>query len=236
MKFKNIAISILIGLFLVSAALLTASAQYIDTTGGSQIYVNQPYDVAQPGNFLPQPGNFLPPAGLAPGASADVVAANVAANAGPGVAAYGSPYAAPYAANAALPYANFAQQPYTYADPYVGAPAPDAFASPLGPMAVEAPCAAPLAVPCAAPLAVPFAAAPVAPCGPFTAGFTYSAQQSSAFGPCTPPVTEAAEQFYQYPGLTPYGAYPGTGYAAAGGVGFDPLSGYYGPYGAFTPL
>jgi hypothetical protein len=49
-------------------------------------------------------------------------------------------------------------------------------------------------------------------------------------------VAQASEQFYQYPGLTPFGAYPGAGYAAAGGVGFDPATGYYGPYGAVTPL
>jgi hypothetical protein len=176
MNVKNIAISILIGLFLVNAALLTANAQYIDTTGGDQIYVNQPYNAAQP-------GYIMPPTGMAPSAA---------------------------------PNANFAQQPYSYAAPYMGAPAQYA---------------APLAVPCGAPLA-----APVAPCGPFTSGFTYSAQQASAFSPFTPPVSQAAEQFYQFPGLTPFGPYPGAGYAAAGGVGFDPISGYYGPYGALTPL
>ncbi len=102
-------------------------------------------------------------------------------------------------------------------------------AYPLGAtMAPYGACAAPVAAPC-------IAAAPVA-CGPFTSGFTYSATQSSAYGPFTPPVAQAAEQFYQYPGLTPYGPYPGAGYAAAGGVGFDPMSGYYGPYGAYTPL
>jgi len=186
MNVKNIAISILVGLFLVNAALLTASAQYIDTTGGSQIYVNQPYNAAQP-NY------FMPPTGMAP---------NAAPN--------------------AAPYANFAQQPYPYAAPYMGAPAP--CATPCGPVAA----------PCAAPLAVPFDT--VAPSGPFTSGYTYSAQQASAFGPFTPPVSQAAEQFYQFPGLTPFGPYPGAGYAASGGVGFDPVTGYYGPYGGVTPL
>jgi hypothetical protein len=189
MNVKNITISILTGLFLVNAALLTANAQYIDTTGGGQIYVNQPYNAAQP-------SYIAPPTGMAP-------------NAVPNAA-----YAAPNA--------NFAQQPYSYAAPYMGAP----YAAPCGPVA--APCAAPLAVPCAT--------TPVAPCGPFTSGFTYSAQQASAFGPFTPPVSEAAEQFYQLPGLTPYGPYPGSGYSAAGGVGFDPVTGYYGPYGGVTPL
>lgn len=171
-------------LFLTSMASLAASAQYIDTTGGSQIYVNQPANAAQPGNIMPSAGMM------------------------PGVAAYG---AANAGAGAAVPNANFAQQPYPYADPYAGAVAPAA-------------------------CGVPFTAAPVVPCGPFTSGFSYSAQQASAFGPFTPPVAEAAEQFYQYPGLTPFGAYPGAGYAAAGGVGFDPISGYYGPYGGVVPL
>jgi hypothetical protein len=197
MNVKNIAISILVGLFLVSTASLAASAQYIDTTVGDQIYVNQPANAAQP-------SYIMPPANMAPAAPANA-AANMAAN------------AAPYA-NAAMPYSmgNFAQQPYSYAAPYAGAPA-----------ACAAPFAAPLAAPCVAP---------VAPCSPVTGGFTYSTQQASAFGPFTPPVTQAAEQFYQYPGLTPFGAYPGAGYAAEGGVGFDPVSGYYGPYGGVTPL
>jgi hypothetical protein len=128
------------------------------------------------------------------------------------------------AANAA----NFAQQPYSYAEPYAAANMPYASPYGMGPAGV-----APLAAPCAAPLAaVPCADA----CGPYTSGFTYSAQQSSSFGPFSPPVAQASEQFYQYPGLTPFGAYPGAGYAAAGGVGLDPATGYYGPYGAVTPL
>jgi hypothetical protein len=91
-------------------------------------------------------------------------------------------------------------------------------------------CGTPMAAaPCVAPCVAPVAA-------PFTSGFTYSTQQSSAFGPLTPPVTQASEQFYQFPGLTPYGAYPGAGYAATGGVGYDPYSGYYGPYGGYTPI
>jgi hypothetical protein len=205
MKVKDIAISILIGLFLVNAASLAASAQYIDTTGGGQIYVNQPNNAAQP-------GYIMPPASMAPN------------------------YAPVSAANAVPPYANFAQQPYSYAAPYSGAP----YSAPYGPVA--APCGVSPAVPFEAvapcsPVAAPCGVTPVvAPCAPFTSGFEYSAQQSSAFGPFTPPVTEAAEQFYQYPGLTPFGPYPGAGYAAAGGVGFDPISGYYGPYGAVTPL
>ncbi len=185
MNFKNITISILIGLFLVALALPGANAQYIDTAGDSQIYVNQPYNSAQQ-------SNIMPPAGMAPEA-----AVNTAAGAAPYAAA---PYAAPYAGN-------FAQQPYAYAAPYVGAPACEA----------------------------PFGLA-AAPCGPFTSGFTYSAQQASSCGPFAPPETFAAEQFYQFPGLTPYGAYPGAGYAAAGGVGLDPVTGYYGPYGGVTPL
>jgi hypothetical protein len=158
MKLRTIVISILLGLFLSSAALLTASAQYIQPAA-DQIMVNQPYGST--------PESIMPPAG-------------------------------------------FVQQQY----PYPASP----------PAALYA---APLAAPCAAP---------VAACGPYTSGFTYSASQSSAFGPFTPPVTQATEQFYQYPGMTPFGAYPGAGYAAAGGVGFDPATGYYGPYGAYTPL
>lgn len=126
-----------------------------------------------------------------------------------------------------VPPANFAQQQYPYSG--VNAPYPAPFdTAALSPYAT---CATPLA----APLVAPFAA-PVTACGPYTSGFTYSATQSSAFGPFAPPVSQATEQFYQYPGLTPFGAYPGAGYAAAGGVGFDPMSGYYGPYGAYTPI
>jgi hypothetical protein len=80
------------------------------------------------------------------------------------------------------------------------------------------------------------APAPAAAYGPYTSGFVYSAQKSAAFGPFAPPVAEASEQFYQLPGLTPFGPYPGAGYALAGGVGFDPVTGYYGPYGAYMPL
>ena len=180
MKIRNIAISILIGLFLVT--LPAATAQYLPQ-GGGQFYVNQPYNAAQP-------GYIMPPASMAP---------NEAASAAP---------------NANM---NFGQQTYPYTAPW-GAPAACA--------------AAPLAATCG-PVAAPCGASA---CGPFTAGFTYSAQQASAFGPFTPPVTQAAEQFYQYPGLTPYGPYPGAGYTAAGGVGFDPATGYYGPYGGVMPL
>ncbi len=176
MNVKTLSMTLLLGLFVLGAALLTANAQYSDTKGGSdQILVNQPANAAQAGNLMPQ-------AGMAKGE-------------------------------------NFAQQPYAYADPYLA----------------NGVCA-PAAGLCAAPLAAPCAAAPVLPCGPFTGGFAYSTQQSSAFGPFTPPVAQASEQFYQFPGLSPCGAYPGTGYAATGGVGFDPASGYYGPYGGFMPL
>lgn len=208
MIWKKVTLMLLLGLFMISAALLTANAQYIDTNSGGQIYANQPYNAAQP-------SNFVPPTGMASAANT-------------------------------VPNANFAQQPYSYAAPYLGASVPAAapYAAPYGTMMpaagpytgpVAAPCAAPLAAPLAAPCTTPLAA-PVVPCGPFTSGFTYSAQQASAFGPFTPPVSQAAEQFYQFPGLTPYGPYPGAGYATAGGVGFDPLTGYYGPYGGVTPL
>jgi hypothetical protein len=145
-----------------------------------------------------------------------------------------------------VPPASFAQQPYSYAEPNANAPAMPATNMPYGaPMMSGLQGAAPCGVPCAAgvpcagtpcvgaPLVAPIVA-PVA--GPYTNSFAYSNQQSSAFGPFTPPVTQASEQFYQYPGLTPYGVYPGAGYAATGGIGFDPMSGYYGPYGAYTPL
>ncbi|BAI60148.1 hypothetical protein MCP_0076 [Methanocella paludicola SANAE] len=169
MKLRNIVVPVLIGLFLASAALLTASAQYA-RPASDQILVNQPYGSMQ--------DNILPPA-------------------------------------------SFEQQQYPFAASPLAAPYGALEAPPV------APCAAPLAAPCAAP---------VATYGPFTSGFTYSATRSSAFGPFAPPVAEATEQFYQYPGISPYGAYPGAGYAAASGVGFDPATGYYGPYGAYTPL
>jgi hypothetical protein len=127
-----------------------------------------------------------------------------------------------------VPPASFAQQQYPYAEPYMngGGCAPSMGMPYAEPYACGMPmAAAPCAVPCAAPCVAPY-----------TAGYSYSTQQSSAFGPFTPPVTQASEQFYQYPGLTPYGAYPGAGYAAMGGVGYDPMSGYYGPYGGYTPL
>ena len=152
-----------------------------------------------------------------------------------------------------MPQANFAQQPYTYAEPYANSGAMPAVNSPYGNPTMAGiapygasygagvPCAgAPLAagVPCAgAPLVAPVVPAIAGPVvGPYTNSFTYSNQQSSAFGPFTPPVTQASEQFYQNPGITPYGVYPGAGYAATGGIGFDPASGYYGPFGAYTPL
>jgi hypothetical protein len=88
----------------------------------------------------------------------------------------------------------------------------------------------------AAPPVLPDAVPLTAPVVPYTSGFTHSAQSSSAYGPFTPPVAQASEQYYQYPGLTPYGAYPGSGFAYTNGIGFDPASGYYGPFGAATYL
>jgi hypothetical protein len=186
MKLKSLVISILMGLVLVNAAVLSANAQYIQpsASGGDQILVNQPYNAAQPSDIL---------------APASMMGAANAAGLG---------------------------QPYSYATPYTGANAP--FATPYAGGAIPD---IALAAPCAGTLA-----APVAACGPYTSGFTYSAQQSSSYGPFSPPVAQASEQFYQYPGLSPFGAYPGAGYAAAGGVGFDPVTGYYGPYSAYTPL
>lgn len=143
-------------------------------------------------------------------------------------------------ANNIVPPASFAQQSYPYAEPYAGNAAYSPYAAaPYGSSVIPATAGA-YDVPCASPAiygtdAVPVAA-PVAAGGPYTAGFTYSAQQASAFGPFSPPASQVSEQYYQWPGITPYGAYPGTGYSATGGVGFDPASGYYGPYGGVTPL
>jgi len=125
------------------------------------------------------------------------------------------PYAAPYDTSAYAPYG--------------------AYGSPYGACGTPLACSAPLAAPCVSPCVSP-CVTPAVATAPFTSGFTYSASQSSAFGPFTPPVSQATEQFYQYPGLTPYGAYPGAGFSAVGGVGFDPISGYYGPYGAAAPI
>ncbi len=126
----------------------------------------------------------------------------------------------------------YVNQPYNAEQP--GNIVPPASMAPN--MGFAYPYAAPYAGVGAAYECGPVAAPIAAPCGPFTAGYEFSAQQSSAFGPFTPPVAQASEQFYQYPGLTPYGPYPGSGYLAAGGVGFDPVTGYYGPYGMATPL
>lgn len=115
-----------------------------------------------------------------------------------------------------------ADQPYSLM-PQAGMPLMEAASEPF------------LGAPVAAPV-VPGPISGVAACGPYTSGFVYSAQRSAAFGPFTPPVAEASERFYQMPGLTPFGPYPGAGYALAGGVGFDPATGYYGPYGAYEPL
>ena len=213
MKIKNLIAILLLSILAINAALLTANAQYIDTKGGGdQILVNQPYNPAN--NRIVAPASMMPAANAAP------------SNAAPVEAGY-------------APNANFAQQPYAYTNPYMaqgyGYGAPATCGGPMIPAtACDTPvatCGVPLATPCVAPCA-----APVAAVAPFTSGYTYSANQASAFGPFTPPVSQASEQFYQYPGLTPYGAYPGAGYAATGGVGLDPMTGYYGPYGAYTPL
>lgn len=151
-----------------------------------------------------------------------------------------APYAAGVPANAAA--SGAVNQPYAA----TGAPINPGSCIPNAPYTASLPCAAPLAAapyaaplgaPLAAPCGVPFAGAPLAaPVAPFSGGFTFSTQSASAFGPCTPPVSQTSEQFYQFPGLTPCGPYPGAGYAATGGVGFDPVTGYYGPFGAAMPL
>ena len=76
--------------------------------------------------------------------------------------------------------------------------------------------------------------AQVVPCGPFTSGFTHSFQSATAWGPFSPPVSETAEQFYQFPGVSPFGLCPGGGFASDFGVGFTPNG--YGPFGGFTYL
>lgn len=76
---------------------------------------------------------------------------------------------------------------------------------------------------------VPFGTVPIA-----SGGFAHSFQKTVAFGPFTPPVGDVSEQFYQYPGFSPFGAYPGGGYAYNLGVGPTPAG--YAPYGGFTYL
>ena len=67
-----------------------------------------------------------------------------------------------------------------------------------------------------------------------TGGFTRTYQKSVAGGTCVPPQAEVSETFYQYPGISTLGAYPGCGYAYDYGVGLTPYG--YGPYGGFTYL
>jgi hypothetical protein len=217
MKINKITLSILVGLLFLITALVTTNAQYITPEygmNGAGGLLNGPYSVNTPASAaapyttdLPA-GTTIPAAANMPTGASMPYAANMAS---PYAAA--SPYTMPYASSCGVPYG--ADVPY-------GGPI-------VAPLA-GAPCAAPLVAPMVAPFASPIVASPL------TGGFTYSNSQSSAFGPFSPPVSQASEQFYQYPGLTPFGAYPGTGYAATGGVGFDPVSGYYGPYGGITPL
>ena len=67
-----------------------------------------------------------------------------------------------------------------------------------------------------------------------TGGFTRTYQQNYAGGTFVPPQAEISEAFYQYPGVSAFGVYPGGGYAYDYGVGMTPYG--YTPYGAFTYL
>lgn len=91
---------------------------------------------------------------------------------------------------------------------------------------------------CLLAAAASIAAAQYVPYGPYpgvvSGGFTHSFQKSVAYGPFAPPVGEVAEQYYEFPGLSPFGAYPGGGYAYDYGLGMTPNG--YGPYGGFTYL
>lgn len=83
--------------------------------------------------------------------------------------------------------------------------------------------------------ASPLVTAQFAPAGTVqSGGFTRTYQQSSVGGTFIPPQTQVSETFYSYPGISPYGAYPGGGYAYNYGVGPTPYG--YGPYGGFTYL
>lgn len=77
------------------------------------------------------------------------------------------------------------------------------------------------------------AQAQIAPCVQ-TGGFTRSYSQSTVGGTFVPPQTHVESTYYNYPGISAFGAYPGSGYAYEGGVGFTPFG--YTPYSAFTYL
>jgi hypothetical protein len=226
MKIVKVTLAILIWLLFLSAAAAASSAQYIAPQYGTGVAGNSAIYGA--GTTAPLTSNMpsvtatVPSVPNAPAISSPNQAANLPAAEQYGNAAGALPAASPYAAAYGTPYAGL-----------YGGPVGTGLTSCAAPLA--APLATPLVTPCAAPCAVPIAA-PLAAVGPYSSGFTYAKQMSSAYGPFTPPVSQASEQYYQYPGVTPYGVYPGAGYAATGGVGYDPASGYYGPFGAYTPL
>lgn len=72
------------------------------------------------------------------------------------------------------------------------------------------------------------------PYGVQAGGYTRSYQSSTVGGTFVPTQTQTSEAFYNYPGIGPYGAYPGSGYAYTAGVGPTPYG--YTPYGGFTYL
>jgi hypothetical protein len=81
--------------------------------------------------------------------------------------------------------------------------------------------------------------AQVAPCGPAgplvqTGGFTRTVSASAVGGTFVPPQAQVSDTFYSYPGISPFGPYPGAGYASTQGIGFTPYG--YTPYGGFTYL
>ncbi|MGA9141825.1 MAG: hypothetical protein WBZ29_16485 [Methanocella sp.] len=78
--------------------------------------------------------------------------------------------------------------------------------------------------------------AQIAPCGPLvqTGGFTRTVSASAVGGTFVPPQAQVSDTFYSYPGISPFGPYPGAGYASTEGIGFTPYG--YMPYGGFTYL
>jgi hypothetical protein len=251
MKLK-VTILILVGL-LFFAASVASNAQYIAPQYGAS-GSNGPYAVNTPASAaLPASANAAGDTTLPAASNLPMGTSMPYATGAPYGGAYGSPlaggaYGSPLAGGAygsslaggsyGVPYGGACGLPLggTCASPLYGA-CGDPFGGACGSPLVGGTCGLPLAGGCG----IPFGGTCAAPlvggvAAPFTQGFTYANQQSAAFGPFTPPVSQASEAFYQYPGLTPFGAYPGAGFAATGGVGLDPISGYYGPYGAYTPL
>jgi hypothetical protein len=78
--------------------------------------------------------------------------------------------------------------------------------------------------------------AQLAPIGPLvqTGGYTRTISGSTVGGTFVPPQTQFSDTFYNYPGISAFGPYPGAGYSSVSGIGFTPFG--YSPYGGFTYL